>query len=113
MLRRRDPAAAESGFQRLQLRLIKARPGDVITVPEGVHAINRGLSPNVSGATPRGLGMERSNVSFKRPVQGAEGLLVNASDFTIEDLAIEDTAGDCSMFASKHLPPDRVLVKVT
>ncbi len=27
-------------------------------------------------------------------MQGAEGLLVNASDFTIEDLAIEDTRGD-------------------
>jgi parallel beta-helix repeat protein len=27
-------------------------------------------------------------------LQGAEGLLVNASDFTIEDIAIEDTAGD-------------------
>ena len=33
-------------------------------------------------------------LSFKHQVQGAEGLLVNASDFTIEDLAIEDTPGD-------------------
>jgi parallel beta-helix repeat protein len=88
-----QPVASE--FQKqLQMQLIKARPGDVITIPEGVHAINRGLSLNVSGVTLRGLGMDKSILSFKDQVQGAEGLLVNASDFTIEDLAIEDTAGD-------------------
>jgi len=38
--------------------------------------------------------MDKSVLSFKNQIQGAEGLLVNASDFTIEDLAIEDTAGD-------------------
>ena len=89
------PEVTESGFQKqLQLQLINARPGDVITSPEGVHAINRGLSLNVSGVTLRGLGMDRSILSFRGQVQGAEGLLVNASDFTIEDLAIEDTPGD-------------------
>lgn len=91
------PAAPEpeSGFQKqLQMQLINAKPGDVITIPEGVHAINRGLSLNVSGVTLRGMGMDRSILSFKGQVQGAEGLLVNASDFTIEDLAIEDTPGD-------------------
>ncbi len=89
------PQAAESEFQKqLQLQLINARPGDVITIPEGVHPINRGLSLNVSGVTLRGLGMDKSILSFRGQVQGAEGLLINASDFTIEDLAIEDTPGD-------------------
>jgi parallel beta-helix repeat protein len=84
-----------SEFQKqLQTQLITAKPGDVITVPAGVHRINRGLSLNVSGVTLRGEGMDRSILSFRDQVQGAEGLLVNASDFTIEDLAIEDTAGD-------------------
>ena len=92
---RPGPPPTESEFQKqLQMQLIKARPGDVITIPEGVHAINRGLSLNVSGVTLRGLGMDKSILSFRDQVQGAEGLLVNASDFTIEDLAIEDTAGD-------------------
>ena len=90
-----EPVAQESGYQKaLQLQLISAKPGDVITIPEGVHEINRGLSLNVSGVTLRGLGMDKSVLSFKNQVQGAEGLLVNASDFTIEDLAIEDAAGD-------------------
>ena len=87
--------AGPSDFQKqLQTQLITAKPGDVITIPEGVHSINRGLSLNVSGVTIRGQGMDKSILSFKNQVQGAEGLLVNASDFTIEDLAIEDTAGD-------------------
>jgi parallel beta-helix repeat protein len=87
--------AGPSEFQKqLQMQMIQAKPGDVITIPAGVHSINRGLSLNVSGVTIRGEGMDKSILSFKNQVQGAEGLLVNAGDFTIEDLAIEDTAGD-------------------
>ncbi len=90
-----ESTAAPSDYQKaLQTQLITAKPGDVITIPEGVHAINRGLSLNVSGVTLRGKGMDKSVLSFRDQVQGAEGLLVNASDFTIEDLAVEDTAGD-------------------
>ena len=90
-----DPAQPGGEYQKqLQTQLIQAQPGDVILVPAGVHAINRGLSLNVSGVTLRGAGMQQSILSFKGQLQGAEGLLVNASDFTIEDLAIEDTAGD-------------------
>lgn len=90
-----QPDAAAAEFQKqLQTQLINAKPGDVITIPAGVHQINRGLSLNVSGVTLRGEGMDKSILSFRDQVQGAEGILVNASDFTIEDLAIEDTAGD-------------------
>ena len=89
------PDAAALAYQKsLQEQLITAQPGQVITIPAGVHPINRGLSLNVSGVTLRGEGMDKSVLSFKNQLQGAEGLLVNASDFTIEDLAIEDTAGD-------------------
>ena len=84
-----------SAFQKeLQTKFINARPGDVIDIPAGTYHLNRGLSLNVSGVTVRGAGMHKTILSFKDQVQGAEGLLVNASDFTIEDLAIEDTPGD-------------------
>jgi parallel beta-helix repeat protein len=90
-----EQSEAAADFQKeLQLRLINAQPGDVIDIPAGVHEINRSLSLNVSGVTVRGEGMDKSVLSFKNQLQGAEGMLVNASDFTIEDLAIEDTAGD-------------------
>lgn len=89
----KTPAADE--FQKaLQTQLITAKPGDVIAIPAGRHAINRGLSLNVDGVTIQGEGMEKSVLTFAGQVQGAEGLLVNASDFTIRDLAIEDTRGD-------------------
>jgi parallel beta-helix repeat protein len=89
------PPAPDSGFQQeLLTNLITAKPGDVIMIPAGTHDITRGLSLNVSGVTIRGEGMGESVLSFRNQVQGAEGLLVNASDFTIEDLAIEDTRGD-------------------
>ena len=90
-----EPDDAALAFQKeLQRQLITAKPGDVITIPAGVHPINRGLSLNVPGVTLRGEGMDKSVLSFKGQVQGAEGLLVTAGDFTIEDLAIEDTPGD-------------------
>jgi parallel beta-helix repeat protein len=38
--------------------------------------------------------MDQSILSFGNQAQGAEGLLVTADDFVIEDLAIEDTIGD-------------------
>jgi parallel beta-helix repeat protein len=87
--------AGPSEFQKeLQTRLINAQAGDVIEIPEGFYELFRGLSLNVSGVTIRGAGMDKTVLSFKHQVQGAEGLLVNASDFTIEDIAIEDTPGD-------------------
>ena len=93
--RQAEPDAVPGSFQKqLQMQLITAKPGDVIVIPAGLHSINRGLSLNVPGVTIRGEGMDKTILSFKDQVQGAEGLLVSASDFTIEDLAIEDTAGD-------------------
>lgn len=78
----------------LQLQLIQAQPGDVIEIPAGVHEITRSLSLNVPGITLRGAGIDESILSFKNQVQGAEGLLVTADDFIMEDMAIEDTIGD-------------------
>ena len=87
-------AAANVFHKELQTRFLNAKPGDVIEIPEGFYELTRGLSLNVSGVTLRGAGMDKTILSFKNQVQGAEGFLVNASDFTIEDLAIEDTPGD-------------------
>lgn len=80
--------------EQLRLQLETAKPGDVIVIPEGVHNFKRSLTLNTDNVTIRGAGMDKSVLSFKDQIAGAEGLLVNASDFTIEDLAIEDTKGD-------------------
>ncbi|MEW5248833.1 parallel beta-helix domain-containing protein [Microbulbifer discodermiae] len=87
--------SASADFQKQLLKqLISAHPGQVIELPAGKFQLNRSLSLNVDGVTIRGAGMDETVLSFKDQIQGAEGLLVNASDFTIEDLAIEDTIGD-------------------
>lgn len=89
------PAAPPLSFEdALQQQLIEAQPGDVIEIPAGTHELTRGLSLNVPGVTIRGQGMDTSILSFRNQAQGAEGLLVSADDFTIENLAIEDTVGD-------------------
>jgi parallel beta-helix repeat protein len=86
---------ADASYQEiLQTQLLDAKPGEVITIPEGVFSFDRSLSLTVDGVTIRGAGMDKSILSFKNQIAGAEGLLVTASDFTIEHLAIEDTKGD-------------------
>jgi len=85
---------AVSFEEALQTQLINATPGEVIEIPAGTHEFSRSLSLNVDGVTIRGAGMNESILSFKNQQQGAEGLLVSADDFVIEDLAIEDTIGD-------------------
>ena len=89
------PGESSASFEEaLQTQLIQASPGDVIEIPAGVHEITRSLSLTVPGVTIRGAGMDQSILSFRGQIQGAEGLLVTADDFVIEDLAIEDTVGD-------------------
>ena len=78
----------------LQEVLLDAQPGDVIEIPAGTFSFDRSLSLDVDGVTIRGAGMDETILSFADQVAGAEGLLVSASDFTIENLAIEDTIGD-------------------
>ena len=88
------PMQSLSFAESFQAQLIQAQPGDVIEVPAGIHEFTRSLSLTVPGVTIKGAGMDSSILSFKNQAQGAEGLLVNADDFVIQDLAIEDTVGD-------------------
>ena len=87
--------AAGPDFQkRLQEALITAKPGAVIELPEGRLPVDRGLSLSVDRVTIRGKGIDKTILSFKDQKSGAAGLQVTSSNFTIEDLAIEDTKGD-------------------
>ena len=78
----------------IMAQLIDAQPGDVIEIPEGTFSFSRGLSLTVDGEPIKGQGMDKTDLSFADQIAGAEGLLVTASDFTIEDIAIEDAKGD-------------------
>lgn len=103
-----DPAAD------LQLRFLEATPGDVITLPAGTFNFERSLTLNVDNITLRGAGMDATILSFKNQITGGEGLLVNASNFTIEDLAIEDSRGDALKIArGDHIVIRRVRTEWT
>jgi parallel beta-helix repeat protein len=87
--------AADASFEaKLQEQLLDAKPGSVIDIPAGHYALKRGLSLRTDGVTIKGAGMDKTVLSFKGQLVGPEGLLVNANDFTIANLAIEDTKGD-------------------
>jgi parallel beta-helix repeat protein len=78
----------------LLLALIDARPGDVILLHAGTYHLLSPLSLDVDNVTLRGEGMDQTILSFRGQTLGAQGLLVTADNFVLEDLAIEDSAGD-------------------
>ncbi|MEO6170058.1 MAG: parallel beta-helix domain-containing protein, partial [Lysobacter sp.] len=89
------PGDHDASFQAdLQQQLLDAKPGSVIEIPAGRYALTRGLTLRTDGVTIRGAGMDKTVLSFKGQLVGPEGLLVNASDFTLENIAFEDTKGD-------------------
>ncbi|WP_445144840.1 parallel beta-helix domain-containing protein [Dyella sp. Tek66A03] len=88
-------SSTDASFEaQLQQQLLDAKPGSVIEIPAGHYHLQRGLSLRTDGVTIKGAGKDQTVLSFKGQVVGPEGLLVNANDFTIENLALEDTKGD-------------------
>lgn len=88
-------AASPADFQKkLQEDLITAKAGSVIEIPAGKFTLDKTLSLKADKVTIRGKGMDKTILSFKGQKAGSAGLLVKANDFVIEDLAIEDAAGD-------------------
>lgn len=89
------PIVTDEAYQdTLQLALLDAKAGDVITIPAGTHSLDRGLSLAAEGVTIRGEGMDVSILSFKGQIAGAEGLLVTGDNVLLENFAVEDAKGD-------------------
>ena len=87
--------ADDQAFQKtLQEEFLDAKPGTVIEIPAGLHALDRVLTLRANGVTIRGVGSGKSILSFKNEVSGPEGMLVYANDFILEHVAIEDSKGD-------------------
>lgn len=86
---------ADAAFQKkLQEQLLDAKPGSVVEIPAGTYHLTSGLTLRANGVTVRGAGMDKTVLSFKGQVTGPEGMLVYASNFTLEGLTIEDSKGD-------------------
>lgn len=98
----------DTAFQKkLQEQLLDAKPGSVVEIPAGSYHLDRGLSLRVNGVTIRGAGLDKTVLSFRGQVAGPEGLVVQASDFTIEGLTLEDSQGD----ALKINSGDRITIR--
>ena len=90
-----QPTADMAAFaQTLQEKLLDAQSGDIIEIPAGFYEFDRSLSLTVDSVTIRGAGEDKTTLSFKNQIAGAEGLLVTANDFTLENIALEDSIGD-------------------
>lgn len=87
------PAGADFG-KKLQEDLINAKPGSVIEIPEGKFKLDKTLSLTAPKVTIRGKGKDKTILSFTGQKAGSAGMMVKGDDFVIEDLAIEDAAGD-------------------
>lgn len=93
----------------VQTIFIKAKPGDIIEFAQGHYAFTRTLSLDVENVTLRGKDPDKTILSFKdqETGSGGEGLLITKGNFTIENIAIENTKGD----AIKVEGVDRVFFK--
>jgi parallel beta-helix repeat protein len=87
-------AAGPNAQDALLTALIEAQPGDIITLGAGRYDLTSQLSLRVDGVTLRGAGIDDTVLNFSGLVAAAEGLLVQANHFTLEDLAIENCPGD-------------------
>lgn len=79
---------------RLQTQLISAEPDTIIELPEGKFEFTDELISRQKFITLRGQGMYTTVLNFKNQSSGAQGLLATGEGFTLQNLAIEDAAGD-------------------
>lgn len=92
----REQLAWKSIENDLQLRLIQARPGETITLPEGNFMFSKSLiMDGLREVTIRGAGMDKTILSFENQEIGAEGIrAANCVNLAFEDFTIRDAKGD-------------------
>ena len=78
----------------LQARLIEAVPGDTIQLEAGRYVLQRQLDVAADNITILGRGADQTILTFKDQPASTQGLEVTGNNFTLENLAIEDTAGN-------------------
>ncbi|MBK8557590.1 MAG: right-handed parallel beta-helix repeat-containing protein [Lewinellaceae bacterium] len=82
--------------KQIQTQLIMAEDGAVITLPEGnIELSNTLWLDGKNHIVIQGAGMNKTILTFKHQLQGAEGLKVtNAKGIVLQDFTIEDSKGD-------------------
>jgi len=82
--------------RQLQTQFIESSDGAVIEIPEGRFQLNMALwMDGKKNITIKGKGMDKTILSFKDQLAGAEGIkITNSSNITIENLTVQDSKGD-------------------
>ncbi len=91
-----QPKVTDAEFEKqIQEKLIKAKEGDVIELPEGTFNLSRPLLlDGIKNITIKGKGADKTILSFKNMKDGAEGLRITADGCVLEDFCIMDAKGD-------------------
>ena len=85
---------SEDPYTEIQEALILASPGDIIRISEGLYQLEDSLSIDIDGLILEGEGMNKTILSFKNQLSGAQGLSVTSNGVTLRDFAVEDARGD-------------------
>lgn len=88
------PVKSNATVAEAQRALINVSAGSTVAFGEGTFKFKTGLSLDVDDVTIVGQGMDKTIISFLGQTDGAQGLLVTANGFTLEDIAFEDSRGD-------------------
>jgi parallel beta-helix repeat protein len=89
--------AQDDVFRTIQTRAIEAADGDTLFLPEGKFLFNRSI--NIDGKknfVVMGAGINKTVLSFKGQIDGAEGLKINRCEgIVLSGFTIQDAKGDC------------------
>jgi parallel beta-helix repeat protein len=90
------PAVSQDMRRQLQAHFIESPDGAVIEIPEGRFQLNMALwMDGKNKIILKGKGMDKTILSFKDQIAGAEGIkITNSTNITIQDLTVQDSKGD-------------------
>lgn len=100
---------AQDMRRQLQAQFIESPDGSIIEIPEGHFQLNMALwMDGKNNITIRGAGMDKTILSFKDQLAGAEGIkITNCSNIVIQNITVRDSKGD--LVKAQHV--DGVVLK--
>ena len=89
-------------YTEIQEALILANPGDIVHISEGFYKLEDSLSIDIDNLILQGDGINKTILSFKDQMSGAQGLSVTSDGVTLQDFAVEDAKGDAIKVKGVH-----------
>ena len=93
---------SDDPYTEIQEALILASPGDIVHISEGFYKLEDSLSIDIDNLTLQGDGINKTILSFKDQMSGAQGLSVTSDGVTLQDFAVEDAKGDAIKVKGVH-----------